>query len=221
MARAMPAAHSVFRGTAEPRPRKFCSGSSGMMLSGWRPVPPKLQLGHALQVQQHADRADHLAERRRVAQRAEHEEVGHQADQHAPSAARRTRASQIPTPESESLIVTGTLSQSVGRKSTHGSWISAVAARLVEREHAVHGHRAVGEVDDARAPVDDDEAGAEHGVDRAEAEAEDQEEDAWFMRAPRVRVVEPVAVPVWAPGPHRQSPRRTGPGRTGAIRVRA
>ena len=41
MASEMPAAMSVFLGTAEPRPRKFWRGSSGMMLSGWRPVPPK------------------------------------------------------------------------------------------------------------------------------------------------------------------------------------
>ena len=53
----------------------------------------------------------------------------------------------------------------------------AAIPRGVEGEQAVHGHGAVAEVDDARALVGDDEAGAEHCVERTEAEPDEQSED--------------------------------------------
>ena len=52
---------------------------------------------------------------------------------------------------------------------------AAVAGRPVVEEGADHGEGALGEVDDARAAVDEDEALRRQGVDRADAETEQDE----------------------------------------------
>ena len=137
----------------------------------------EVELRHALQVQRETDRADDLAQRRRVAQRPEHQEVGAEADQGGHRQGDRRGRRRARPSLSPSVISTGMLSQLVGRKSTHGRKISPLFHARSNVEHAVHGHRPLGEVDDARALVDDDDAGAEHGVERAEAEAGDEVEE--------------------------------------------
>jgi hypothetical protein len=117
-----------------------------------------------------------LAQRCGAAQRPEHQEVRHQTDQdghHHGEQERHGRRHSLVTELDVDRHV-----QRVGRQEVE-PWQAeiAVAARLVEGEHPVHGERALGEVDHARAAVDDHEAGPEHRVQRTQAHAREQEED--------------------------------------------
>ena len=75
-------------------------------------------------------------------------------------------------------------SQSVGRKSNQGSMHLAREAQrdVLEDDELRHGR--LGEVDDARALVGHDHAGADHGEQRAGAETEQQEEDRILHASP-------------------------------------
>ena len=60
-----------------------------------------------------------------------------------------------------------------------------VLGELVEHVHRVHGERALGEVDDARALERGDEPGGQHGVEPTDSEAQDDgEEDADSTASP-------------------------------------
>ncbi len=97
----------------------------------------------------------------------------------------RTSATTIGTePLSLRVMRTGTFRSCVGQEVDPGEEELAPVPGGVEGEHAVHGHGALGEVDDARALVDDDQAGAQHRVERADAQAEQQEEDDLLHRIP-------------------------------------
>ena len=133
----------------------------------------EVHLGDALQVEHHADGGDHLAQRCGVAQRAEHDEVGEQAEQdghqHGDEEGQRRRDPTVAEVDRHRNV------DVVRRQEVHPRQLdAAVAPGLVEGEHAVHGERTGGEVDHAGAAVDDHQAAAEHGVQRAEPEPGDQ-----------------------------------------------
>ena len=98
MARAMAAAQSVLRGHGGAETEEVLHrlvGDDALRLAAGA---AEVELGDALEVQHHADRADDLAERRRVAQRPEDEEVGHQPDQRGHRQGHAERPSRCPTP---------------------------------------------------------------------------------------------------------------------------
>jgi len=111
-------------------------------------VAPALEPERETEGQQ-AERGDEPGQRRGIAQRPHHEEVG-------------ARADRAPHPQREDE----------GERGRH----PAVAPQ-VEPERADHAERALGEVDDPRAPVDDDDALAGQRVDGARPQAEQGEAD--------------------------------------------
>ena len=98
----------------------------------------------------------------------------------------RTTASHSLVPPSWIVMCTGRLSPSVGRMSTQGRASRPLVQQLVVHEGGVHGERAVGEVDDARALVGSDDAGAEHGVHATAAEPQQRREEQFLHRRLRL-----------------------------------
>ena len=138
-----------------------------------------------------------------VAQRPEHQEVAHQPDEHGHQPWRARRRTRTPTPASAEADRDRDVEPVRRQEVDPGQLDLAVPACLVEREHAVHGHGAVGEVDDAgardrRSPV---RSRASRRASRARDRAI-RKKSGSFTSFPRVRVWL-VSGPVRHPGPHR------------------
>ena len=108
------------------------------------------------------------------AQGPEHEEVGSEPDHggHGEGDDEGDRHWHLTGVAERDL--TGRFSESVGRMSTHGRKISPWFHAWSNVATPYIAIAPMGEVDDARALVDDHQAGAQHGVERPDADAGDQ-----------------------------------------------
>ena len=145
---------------------------------GVRVARAEVEQGDALQVEGESERGDHhLAKQGGASQRPEHEEVGSEPDHggHGEGDDEGDRHWHLTGVAERDLH--GQVQRVGGQDVDPRKEDLALVPRPVERGDAVHRHRAHGEVDDARALVDDHQAGAQHGVERPDADAGDQVKD--------------------------------------------